>query len=190
MWVFAVDRLMCSPGADLGVGEAARHGRQDLLLAVGECRQGGAGQRGGLGREAKSSINRRVTLGASSPSPPAMTRTAASGSSSGIAALRRKPLAPTLQRLVDVLIVVEGGQDQDACGVGLGVADDVARGLEAVHLRHPDVHEHHVRLQLLRQGNGLGSVACLAHNRHVIGGLDPAKRGRFEARPRRQPPEP
>ena len=46
------------------------------------------------GREAKSSISRRVTLGARSPSPAAITRIAAR-SSSGMAALSRNPLAPT-----------------------------------------------------------------------------------------------
>ena len=65
----------------------------------------------GSGRRANSSISRRVTRGASSASPAATTRTAASRSS-GRVSLSRKPLAPARSAVEDVLVEVEGGQDE------------------------------------------------------------------------------
>ena len=46
------------------------------------------------------------------------------------------------KRLEDVLVGVIGGEDQDPCGIA--GRDESARGLDAVHVRHPDVHQDHV----------------------------------------------
>jgi hypothetical protein len=46
---------------------------------------------------------------------------------------------------VDVLVEVEGGQDEDV-GRGPG-GDDPAGGFDAVHVRHPHVHQDHVGLE-------------------------------------------
>jgi hypothetical protein len=47
--------------------------------------------------------------------------------------------------MVDVLVQVEGGQHQDPRpGIRL---DEPGGGLDAVHLRHADVHQDHVRIQ-------------------------------------------
>ncbi len=52
------------------------------------------------------------------------------------------------QRLEDVLVQLEGGQD-DHPGTGQrGLRGDAPGGLQAVHPGHPDVHQHHVRAGL------------------------------------------
>ena len=42
-----------------------------------------------------------------------------------------------------------------------------ARGLDAVQLRHGDVHDDHVGMQFLGQLHGFAAVAGLAHDLHV-----------------------
>src|SRR4029453_13195440 len=65
------------------------------------------------------------------------------------------------QCLVDVLVRVEGGQDQHA-DVPVGLGQDPRGRLEAVHIGHADVHEDHVGtvlagyLDRLAPGPGLG----------------------------------
>src|SRR5690606_1013800 len=59
--------------------------------------------------------------------------------------LEQEPAGTGLQALEDVGVGVVGGQDEDADvpqAVGRG---ELPGGLDAVHPRHPDVHEHHVR---------------------------------------------
>jgi hypothetical protein len=45
---------------------------------------------------------------------------------------------------------------------------DLARGGEAVQLRHADVHEHHVGAQRAGQLDRLAAVPSLAHDLHVL----------------------
>ena len=88
-------------------------------------------------------------------------RTAAT-SCSGVTSLSRKPLAPGVQRGVDVLVEVERGEDDDpAVPPGPG-GEDPPGGLQAVHLRHPDVHQHHVGPVLEHGGHGLRPSAASA----------------------------
>ena len=47
------------------------------------------------------------------------------------------------------------------------VGDDRARGLDAVHHRHADVHEHDVGRQFARERDRLGAVGGLAHDLEV-----------------------
>ena len=56
--------------------------------------------------------------------------------------------------------MIEGRQDEDAGGAA--EPDDLARGLDAVEHRHPDVHEQDIRLALPRQPDGRGAVCGLA----------------------------
>jgi hypothetical protein len=90
-------------------------------------------------------------------------------SCSGGAFLSRKPLAPGCQRLVHVLVEVEGGEDHHpgrrAC------RRELPGGLEPVQVRHTDVHQHHVRLQPPGGRNGLDAVGGVAHHLDVGLGL-------------------
>jgi hypothetical protein len=78
--------------------------------------------------------------------------------------LEQEPAGPGGQRAVDVLVEVEGRQHDDpAAGAGL-LGQDPPGGLEAVHFRHPDVHQHDVRTVFERSGDGLGAVGGLGDN--------------------------
>ena len=64
--------------------------------------------------------------------------------------------------LVDVLVEVEGGEDQDP---GLVVCrEDPPGGLKPVELRHPYVHQHDVGLKTRGLMNGLAAGAGLGHH--------------------------
>ena len=104
--------------------------------------------------------------GAIRASPAATTRTALSRST-GSVSLSRNPLAPGPQRLVHVLVEVERRQDHDPGRRERLVAGDPAGRLEAVHHRHPDVHQHHVGVLAGGEGDGLGAVARLADDLDV-----------------------
>ncbi len=99
---------------DLGVGQPGRDLDEHFPLALGEQRRAPRpAARPGRGLRANSAIRRRVTLGVSRASPPAMTRMASSSCSGGVS-LSKNPLAPDAQRLEDVLVLVEGRHDEDA----------------------------------------------------------------------------
>ncbi len=92
-----------------------------------------------------SSIRRRVMLGASSASPSPTVRY-------GGRELRRRDVFEQesaragAQSVVDVLVEVEGGEDQDA-RLGLVVlGEDSASGLDAVKLGHASDREHRHRV--------------------------------------------
>ena len=127
--------------------------------------------------------------GAIRASPAATTRTALSRST-GQRVLEQEPAGAGPQRLVHVLVEVERRQDHDPRRRQRLVAGDPAGRLEAVHHRHPDVHQHHVGVLAGGEGDGLGAVARLAddldvgltgeqhrepaaHERLVVGDHDP-----------------
>ena len=64
--------------------------------------------------------------------------------------------------VVDVLVEVESGEDDDAGIRGGRFGPDEAGGLDAVEAGHADVHEDHVRADLAGQCYGLCSVGGLA----------------------------
>ena len=76
----------------------------------------------------------------------------------GRGVLEQEPAGPGPERLEDVVVALEGGEDHDPAG-DVGLPDDAAGGLQAVHPRHLDVHEHHVRSQLPGGDDGLLAVA-------------------------------
>jgi hypothetical protein len=97
--------------------------------------------------------------------------------------LVRKPLAPRARRLDDVLVQSERGEDEDL------EVREAARGLQAVHHGHPDVHQDHVGPVALGRRDGLAPVVGLgddldrpcrfehgleagAHQRLVVGDQD------------------
>ena len=64
------------------------------------------------------------------------------------------------ERVVDVLVEVEGGEYQDACGRHLD--RELPGGLDPVQSRHPDIHQHDIRVQLPRAVDGFDPVGGLA----------------------------
>jgi hypothetical protein len=79
---------------------------------------------------------------------------------------------PCPQGGVDVLVEVEGGQDEDLDLGGVVVLLDLPGGLDPVLAGHADVHEHDVRVVPAGQGDRLGPVAGLAEDGHAGGGVD------------------
>jgi hypothetical protein len=79
--------------------------------------------------------------------------------------------------LCDVLVGLEGGEDQDA-GVGQGgVGADGGGGGEAVGVRHADVHEDDGGVVGAGEGDGLVPVGRFGDHRHVGGGVDEHSEG-------------
>ena len=70
------------------------------------------------------------------------------------------------ERLVDVLVEVEGREDEDPRGrVG---GEDAPGRLEAVELRHADVHQDDGRVEARRLGDGLVAVLRLGDDVDVL----------------------
>jgi hypothetical protein len=113
---------------------------------------------------------RRVISGASSDRPAATVRTAPASSRGG-ALLSKEPARASAQRVVDVGIVIEGGQDQYACA-DLRRGKQTARGLDPVEAGHPDVHDEHVWLEPQRLLDGLTPVGCLSDHLDVVLALE------------------
>jgi hypothetical protein len=72
-----------------------------------------------------------------------------------------------LDGLEEVVLLLGDGQHHDPDGRYAG--PDVPGGVDAVAARHADVHEDHVRDQLLHPGDGLLAVARFGD--HINGGL-------------------
>ena len=127
------------------------------------------------GRRSKRSISRRVTRGASSASPPAHGRAEVSGGS----VLEQKAARPGPQRGQHVLVEVEGRQhDHARRRVEL---HQPARGLDAVHAGHADVHQADVGRHTPRQPHGVLAVRRLPDDLKILLGLeDEAKSGAHE----------
>jgi hypothetical protein len=70
------------------------------------------------------------------------------------------------ERLEDVLVEIEGREDQDLRGrVG---GEDPPSGLEAVELGHPDVHQHDGRVEAGRFGDRVDAVVGLGDHVDVL----------------------
>ncbi len=70
--------------------------------------------------------------------------------------LTRSPIAAG-----ELSIGIVGGHQDDRGRAGVL---DVPRGLNTAHLRHLDIHQDEIGLQLLREGHGLLTIACLTHD--------------------------
>ena len=73
----------------------------------------------------------------------------------GLDAFAEEPAGPGAQRVEDVLVGFEGRQDQHPDAGEVFVRGDGAGGCEAVHVRHPDVHQHDVGTGTSGQGDRL-----------------------------------
>ena len=71
------------------------------------------------------------------------------------------------QRLVDVFVGIERGEDEHA-HVPVRLGEDARGRLEPVHLRHPDVHEDHVRPMGPCCVDRLETRPCLGHHLDVV----------------------
>jgi len=75
------------------------------------------------------------------------------------------------QGVKDVVIVVEGGEDEDARGV-VDVGEQAAGCLDAINGGHADVHQHDIGAQAAHQGRDGRSGLGFADHRDVGLGVD------------------
>src|SRR3954469_12025676 len=87
-------------------------------------------------------------------------------------ALAEEAAGPGAQRLEDVLVDLESGQDEHAYAGQIGVGGDQAGGGQPVEFGHADVHDDDVGLALAGQIDGLPAGARLADDGQVLGGVD------------------
>ena len=144
---------------DLGVRPAACEQPEHLGLADRERVERRAAAARAAPRSAKRSISRRVTAGANSEPPSAMTWIAARSCASG-ASLSRKPLAPA-RRAANTYSSRSKVVSTSTRG-GSGHHSDLPRRLDPVHARHPHVHQDDVGPQLASRRDRLDAVAGLA----------------------------
>jgi hypothetical protein len=89
--------------------------------------------------------------------------------------LEQEPARARPQRVEDILVQVEGRQDEhlrhpSAAGAGVSAAstvsvpDELPGGLDPVGPGHPHVHEHHIRPQFAAHPHRLGAVR--GHGEH------------------------
>ena len=81
--------------------------------------------------------------------------------------LEQEPAGTGAQRLDDVLVGIERGQDEDPGVRGDAVADDAARRRDPVEHRHADVHHDDVGLEALGDLDALLAVGGLADDLDV-----------------------
>ena len=129
----------------------------------------------------------RVTDGESIASPAATRRTALTISAGGVS-LSRNPSAPARSALItcssawNVVSTI-------TCGGCVEPAQRGGRG-DAVHLGHPDVHQHDVGSVLADRGDGAGAVVRLAHHLQVLGRRTGSSAARRAPARRRRPAAP
>jgi hypothetical protein len=142
---------------DLGIGEAAGGEGEDLPLPVGELGEGRWRRTQGAENWANSS---RVAAAAMTAEPDCTVRIAASRNS-GSASFRRKPLALT-NRAGGRLVEVERREHDDPRrrGCQARIGQQLGGRCEAVHHRHPDVHEHDVGARLADDAHAFGPVSA------------------------------
>ena len=87
------------------------------------------------------------------------------GAAAGLDILEYIGNRPGLERRKNMLILMEGCQNDDLCARA-----DVfhfAGGFDTVHTRHNDIHQYHVRLQLVGQVYGLSSIVSFGNDTHL-----------------------
>src|SRR5262249_44596686 len=86
--------------------------------------------------------------------------------------LQHESARAAAQRREDVLVIIEGrDHEYPRRGPRPGLEDHPGC-LQAVHDRHPEVHEHHVRSQRACLADRSGAVLCLANDLQIVGVLD------------------
>jgi hypothetical protein len=144
-------------GGDLGIRPALRDQAQHIAFAIGKRLQPPVLARGGRVDEPfdESAGDRGGEQGLAG-----VHGAHCGGELLGRDGLEQESARACPKGRVDVLVHVEGGQDQhSAAGSGCG---DQPSGLDAVQLRHPDVDQRDVRIQVAHQPDGVESGAALA----------------------------
>ena len=143
----------------LGVGATPGDGEQDFFLTVGEWpfRLDGhrLGGRVGERREEPSGDaggNEGVAVG---------RRVDCLYEKFGTGVFQQEPAGACLEGTVDVLVEVEGGDDDDRHWVIDIGAGERTGSFEAVHFGHADVEQAYVRVKFAGEGNGFSSVCRL-----------------------------
>ena len=90
----------------------------------------------------------------------------------GLGVLDQEACGACAQCLDDVLVVVEGGEDEHVDAREVGVGGDLAGRAQPVDAGHPDVHQHHVGVGLAGQVDRGGSVGGLTDHDHAGLGVD------------------
>ena len=85
--------------------------------------------------------------------------------------LEQEPACTNPERVVDVLVHVEGGQHHDL-RIGTVVTEQAASRLDPVDVGHADVHQHDVRPQAPRLRHRLSPVRRLADHLDVLFSLE------------------
>ena len=171
-WVLTVVSLTTSSARDLGVGEPARDQLEDLELARGQLVE--AGRRlGDRGRDLGELLDQAARDRGRQQRLAARHDADALGELLGRDVLEQEAAGARAQRLVDVLVEVEGGQhDHPHRRVVVARGDDAAGRLDAVELGHADVHQHDVGLQPARHVDRLHAVDGLADHLDVVLGVE------------------
>ena len=156
-------------GGDLGVREAAGDELEDLELAGGELVEAGRGRAGGRAgaRELldQPAGDRRREQGVAAGHDADAVRELL-----GRDVLEQEPGGARAQRVVDVLVEVEGREHQDLRAVA--GREHAAGRLDAVELGHADVHQHDVGGELARLLDRLQAVGGLADDVEVVLGVE------------------
>jgi hypothetical protein len=158
---------------DLGVGEPAGDGDQDLALARRDVVEPGVG-----GRSRAAGIGQLMDdAGQQAPGRARRDDRVAAGDRADrrhqvgrLGVLEQEAAGARAQRGVGVLVEVEGRQDDHARAPA--AFDEPARGLHAVHPGHAHVHQDDVGLQALDDLEGLVAVTGLADELEVGLGLE------------------
>ena len=171
-WVLAVAWLMVRAVAMSVLLRPCATSPTISLLAGGELGQGVPSRAAGLASvSARRAISRRVSPGrqeglAAGDDADAVQELA------GFGVLDQEAGGAGAERFDDVLVVIEGGEDEHVHVGEVGVGGDLAGGAQPVDAGHPDVHEHDVGVGLSGQFHRSGSVAGFADHDHAGLGVD------------------
>ena len=160
---------------DLVVGTAAGDGDEHVLLALGQRRdrlgrRGRSLQRRQRGQQPAGDVGRDEGVAVRG-------RLDRLDQQRGARVLQQEPPGAGLEGAEDVLVEVEGGDDDDRDRVRDAGAGQLAGGLHAVDAGHPDVEEADVGAQLAGDGHRLVPVRGLADD------LDPGWASRIIVSP-------
>ena len=139
MCVFTVASLRNSRAAISAFDRPARGEREDLALALGQVAVGGRNRPGRGIREVREEV---AGGGCRDHGRSGMHRADRREQELGVGVLQQEPARPLPDRPRRGLVEVEGREHHDAGR--LGVAQQLGGRREAVHHRHPDVHQHDV----------------------------------------------
>ena len=91
-------------------------------------------------------------------------------SSRSAALLTRYPLAPALKQWNEIRILGVHCEDQHFPARLL--SDQFLRGLGAVHFAHRKIHHDHIRIEPLRQGDGILAGGSLPNDLNILRGAE------------------